>query len=57
MDPAADKRPAEIASSAMDDHDHAPGERRPDTLLITLTGKDRPGVSSAIFATLSNQSA
>ncbi|WP_292670826.1 phosphoserine phosphatase SerB [Nocardioides sp.] len=28
------------------------GERRPDTLLLTLTGKDRPGVSSAIFATL-----
>jgi phosphoserine phosphatase len=27
-------------------------ERRPDTLLITLTGKDRPGVSSAMFATL-----
>ena len=30
------------------------GERRPDTLLITLTGKDRPGVSSAVFATLSH---
>ena len=29
------------------------GDRRPDTLLITLTGKDRPGVSSAIFSTLS----
>ncbi len=26
---------------------------RPETLLITLTGKDRPGVTSAIFATLS----
>lgn len=25
---------------------------RPDTLLITLTGKDRPGVTSAVFATL-----
>ena len=25
----------------------------PRTLLITLTGKDRPGVTSAIFATLS----
>ncbi|MBZ5733927.1 phosphoserine phosphatase SerB [Nocardioides sp. TRM66260-LWL] len=24
----------------------------PDTLLITLTGKDRPGVTSAVFATL-----
>ena len=23
-----------------------------DTLLITLTGKDRPGVTSAVFATL-----
>ena len=37
-------RRAAIASTAMDVH-HA--ERRPDTLLITLTGKDRPGVSSA----------
>jgi phosphoserine phosphatase len=27
--------------------------RRPETLLITLTGKDRPGVTSTIFATLS----
>jgi phosphoserine phosphatase len=26
---------------------------RPETLLITLTGKDRPGVTSAIFSTLS----
>jgi phosphoserine phosphatase len=26
---------------------------RPETLLITLTGKDRPGVTSTIFATLS----
>src|SRR5215510_14638500 len=25
----------------------------PETLLITLTGKDRPGVTSTIFATLS----
>ena len=33
----------------MDDH-RGP---RPETLLITLTGKDRPGVTSAIFATLS----
>lgn len=29
-----------------------PHEPRPETLLITLTGKDRPGVTSAIFATL-----
>jgi len=27
--------------------------RRPETLLITLTGKDRPGVTSSVFATLS----
>ncbi len=27
-------------------------EPAPDTLLITLTGKDRPGVTSALFATL-----
>ena len=27
-------------------------ERTADTLLITLTGKDRPGVTSAVFATL-----
>ena len=26
---------------------------RPETLLITLTGKDRPGVTSSIFDTLS----
>src|SRR6476659_8189971 len=26
---------------------------RPETLLITLSGKDRPGVTSSIFATLS----
>jgi len=26
---------------------------RPETLLITLSGKDRPGVTSAVFATLS----
>jgi phosphoserine phosphatase len=31
---------------------HDRGER-PETLLITLTGKDRPGVTSSIFATLS----
>jgi phosphoserine phosphatase len=28
------------------------GERQPETLLITLTGKDRPGVTSALFSTL-----
>jgi phosphoserine phosphatase len=27
---------------------------KPDTLLITLTGKDRPGVTSSIFATLAH---
>ena len=26
---------------------------RPETLLITLTGRDRPGVTSQVFATLS----
>ena len=26
--------------------------RRPDTLLVTLTGRERPGVTSAVFATL-----
>ena len=25
---------------------------RPQTLLITLTGKDRPGVNSTVFSTL-----
>ena len=34
----------------MNDHDRG---QRPETLLITLTGKDRPGVTSAIFTTLS----
>ena len=29
------------------------GASRPETLLITLTGKDRPGVTSTIFTTLS----
>ena len=28
------------------------GDRKPETLLITLTGKDRPGVTSALFSTL-----
>ena len=32
-------------------HDRSP---RPETLLITLTGKDRPGVTSAIFQTLAH---
>ena len=27
--------------------------QKPETLLITLTGKDRPGVTSTIFTTLS----
>ncbi len=29
-------------------------ESTPDTLLITLTGKDRPGVTSTVFATLAH---
>ena len=28
------------------------GAARPRTVLITLTGKDRPGVTSTVFATL-----
>ena len=32
--------------------DAAPGGELPKTLLITLTGKDRPGVTSTLFATL-----
>ena len=28
------------------------GDERPKTLLITLTGKDRPGVTSSVFSTL-----
>ena len=31
---------------------NAPKQPKPETLLITLTGKDRPGVTSTIFATL-----
>jgi phosphoserine phosphatase len=31
---------------------NAPKQSMPETLLITLTGKDRPGVTSSIFATL-----
>ncbi len=40
-----------IASRAMTDNERR-GSRTTDTLLITITGKDRPGVTSAIFATL-----
>jgi phosphoserine phosphatase len=32
---------------------HAFAGRRPETLLITLTGKDRPGVTSSVFTALS----
>ncbi len=45
MDLAADTRLRAIASLAMD-------AQHPDTLLITLTGKDRPGVTSSVFSTL-----
>src|SRR3954471_18029187 len=38
-----------LALPAMKDHRGS----RPETLLITLSGKDRPGVTSSIFATLS----
>src|SRR4051812_40275085 len=38
-----------LAWPAMKDHRGS----RPETLLITLSGKDRPGVTSTIFATLS----
>src|SRR3954466_4020861 len=41
--------PQPLALPAMKDHRGS----RPETLLITLSGKDRPGVTSAIFATLS----
>ena len=27
---------------------------KPETLLITLTGKDRPGVTSSVFSTLAH---
>ena len=27
-------------------------DQKPETLLLTVSGKDRPGVTSAIFATL-----
>lgn len=37
----------------MSTSDSAPDRaRRPDTLLVTLTGRERPGVTSAVFATL-----
>ncbi len=49
MDQTADSAVAAIPWPAMNDH-RGP---RPETLLITLTGKDRPGVTSSIFATLS----
>src|SRR3954452_654635 len=37
--------PPRIASDAMSDV-------KPETLLLTVSGKDRPGVTSALFATL-----
>ncbi len=37
----------------MNDHRGQHRGQRPETLLITLSGKDRPGVTSAIFTTLS----
>src|SRR3954452_3306346 len=46
---STDSRPSALPSDPMNDH-RGP---RPETLLITLTGKDRPGVPSTIFATLS----
>src|SRR3954449_9120764 len=46
---ATDSRFPALPSGAMNDH----GGPRPETLLITLTGKDRPGVTSTIFTTLS----
>src|SRR3982751_4811825 len=49
MDPATDSGQPGLPWRAMN-QDHGP---RPETLLITLTGKDRPGVTSTIFATLS----
>ena len=37
----------------MSTSDSAPDRaHRPDTLLVTLTGRERPGVTSAVFATL-----
>ena len=29
-------------------------DQKPETLLLTLSGKDRPGVTSAMFATLTH---
>lgn len=44
-------RPASPIASATEMTDALSG-RRPETLLITLTGKDRPGVTSSVFAAL-----
>ena len=44
------RRGSRIASAAMDD---TARDGAPQTLLITLSGKDRPGVTSAVFDTLS----
>src|SRR3954453_9952868 len=46
---ATDSRFPALPSGARNDD----GGPRPETLLIPLTGKDRPGVTSTIFATLS----
>ena len=49
MDRATDDRPvSDSLTSTM-----STPSPKPETLLITLTGKDRPGVTSSMFATLS----
>lgn len=51
MDRPTDSAPRPLAFAEMTDANVGP---RPETLLITLTGTDRPGVTSAVFAALSS---
>jgi phosphoserine phosphatase len=47
-----DTRPRAPIASTSDEEQPTMNDQRPETLLLTVSGKDRPGVTSAIFATL-----
>ncbi|MCW2815704.1 MAG: Phosphoserine phosphatase SerB [Nocardioides sp.] len=53
MDGATDSRAPPVSVAPVSQQPGAPGQR-PDTLLVTLTGKDRPGVTSSVFAALTS---
>ena len=53
MDGTTDSRAPPVSVAPVSQQPGAPGQR-PDTLLVTLTGKDRPGVTSSVFAALTS---